>query len=129
MTLCQHTLLGGEPLGRALRILKLVRLGRLSETQQARVYVQAYSNGREQGFAVVVQDLMLAFAEHRRSDAIVVYVGRLADFSAPGNVPSDEVYRAAKLFEARRGLRAAEREAARYIQALVTHAAKRPVPR
>lgn len=55
-------------------------------------YVQAYSNGREQGYYIGGGDKVVAFSEFRNSDSIVVYVGERGTFSMQGNVPSDEAY-------------------------------------
>lgn len=60
-----------------------------------KLHVEAYVNGREQGFCLnnYTSNRKVSFSEDRRSDSIVVYFGFGNDFSMQGNVPSEEVYR------------------------------------
>lgn len=82
-----------DGLKRAARVLELVKLEALEH-----LYVMAYHNGRENGFAVRGWDRMWVFSEDRRSDYMVLYVGKATEFGA-GNVPSDKVYSAKRLLK------------------------------
>lgn len=63
------------------------------------ICVEDYVNCREQGFALASCDARkVAFSEFRRSDDIVVYFGKRADFAFNTNIPSEEVYESAKFF-------------------------------
>jgi hypothetical protein len=63
------------------------------------IAIESYVNCREQGFALAsCDDRKVAFSEFRRSDDIVVYFGKRADFAFNTNIPSDEVYESAKFF-------------------------------
>ena len=56
-------------------------------------FIEPYENGREKGFAIDVCDtIKVAFAEHRCSDDIVVYVGEAREFERGTNIPSEEVF-------------------------------------
>lgn len=77
------------------------------------LYLEPYLNGRECGFAIRItnnigSDKKIVFSETRRSDKIVVYVGRSTDFSMEGNSPSDEVYKNARYFPCLEFAKAAE---------------------
>ena len=65
-------------------------------------FLEPYKNGRERGWCLLTtkegHTKMVCFAEHRSSDAIVVYSGKSVEFSCGGNVPSDEVWKKAKTF-------------------------------
>lgn len=54
-------------------------------------YLEAYSNGREQGYCIASSsggaNWHCSFSEHRSSDSIVVYVGEFFDMA--GNIPSE----------------------------------------
>lgn len=63
-----------------------------------RFWIEAYSNGREQGYYLTNGHVGIAFSENRNSDSIVAYVGRSRDFSMQGNVPSDDIYQKKSLF-------------------------------
>jgi hypothetical protein len=115
-------------LKRAERILGMVKLGGLSKAEREEVCVRAYSNCREQGYAVTVNGLktklMLAFAECRGSDSIVVYVGEPKNFETAGNIPDENVYRnCAHYFSPVPTERAGELAAARFIETAVRKAA------
>jgi len=78
----------------------------MSKELQKDCTVEAYSNGREQGYSIicwssenVVKMLRVCFSEYRNSDDIVVYCGKHSDFSMAGNVPNDEVYANKKFFK------------------------------
>lgn len=60
--------------------------------------IEAYSNGREQGFALFLYKKKIAFSENRNSDDLVVYVGLQNEFDMAGNIPNERVYRIAKYF-------------------------------
>ena len=79
----------------------------LKEQDKFRKYlcVEAYSNGREQGFHIVGHipgsRIGISFSQNRNGEQIVVYVGTGAcDFTMQGNVPNDNVYKSAKYFPA-----------------------------
>lgn len=117
-------------LKRATRVLKLVDTSSLTRKEREEVVVEAYANGREHGYSVVVYGLgvtgmKLSFAENRNSDCIVVYIGKPLDFSMGGNIPDEQVYRhGAHYFSAASGEEAAEKAAAEFIQTRVVAAAK-----
>jgi hypothetical protein len=67
------------------------------DTDRDRVWLEAYSNCREQGFCLKTYDKVFCFSEYRNSDSIVVYVGHHWDFY-PANIPSDGTFAAAKFF-------------------------------
>ena len=61
--------------------------------------IEAYQNGREQGYSIVIYNTgffnkMIAFSENRNSDDIVVYVGEYSFQSI-----SDKAYNNAKYFK------------------------------
>ena len=58
-------------------------------------------NGRENGFAIYkpTTDKKVVISNDRRSDAIVVYSGKLTDFGMSGNNLSDNVYNHSKHFD------------------------------
>ena len=58
------------------------------------LYLEAYSNGREQGYSVWSTDnnRRVAFSEYRNADFIVVYPGVYSDFAMQGNVPNKPAY-------------------------------------
>jgi hypothetical protein len=69
--------------------------------------VEAYANGREQGYSIVQfaqlvpKGLVMrkvSFSENRNSDDIVVYAGKDSEFSMQGNVPGDKPYKERKFF-------------------------------
>ncbi|RDJ35726.1 MAG: hypothetical protein DWQ19_12985 [Crenarchaeota archaeon] len=60
--------------------------------------VEPYCNGREQGFALELNNKKVAFSEGRNSDYIVIYCGKSTDFS-DGNIPSEKVYTNRRLVE------------------------------
>jgi len=66
-----------------------------------RLYLELYSNGREQGYHIKNCDNQraISFSEHRNSDQIVVYHGGLVLFNMQGNVPNKEIYEQAKYFK------------------------------
>jgi hypothetical protein len=82
----------------AQTILSIIEL-KLDEADIGKHYIECYANGREHGFCIQHYQRCIAFSECRNSDQIVIYVGSPHDFSMAGNIPSDEVYRAAKFFD------------------------------
>jgi hypothetical protein len=81
-------------LGVAFKILDECRT--LSKNHHVDMWLEAYSNGREQGFNLTLTasglDRRVSFSEDRSSDSIVVYAGKYRDFSMLGNAPNDELY-------------------------------------
>jgi hypothetical protein len=66
--------------------------------------IQAYANGREQGFHIRICTKEgiwgVSFSEYRRSDSIVVYSSRKsAVFSMQGNCPDEDTYNQARFFK------------------------------
>lgn len=66
-------------------------------------YVEAYSNGREQGYHIKGwvdgQHVGMSFSEYRNTDSIVVYLGGSTDFSMHGNSPDEKAWKAARHFK------------------------------
>lgn len=62
------------------------------------VLMEAYVNGREQGFSIHYGSYKVSFSENRNSDNIVVYAGLSYKFSMQGNVPDETIYRDSKFF-------------------------------
>lgn len=52
-------------------------------------YLEAYVNGREQGYCLFNITHKVSFSQDRSCDNLVVYSGKHADFSGQGNVPYD----------------------------------------
>lgn len=70
--------------------------------------VEAYANGREQGYSIVglffngdkgVKCKRVCFSENRNSDMIVVYHGENHDFDVSSNIPNGDTYHNRKFFE------------------------------
>lgn len=63
---------------------------------QLTVRVERYSNGREQGYALVVETpveiLKFVFSENRSSDDLVLYWGPSNEFEDETNIPSENQY-------------------------------------
>ena len=90
----------------AQKVLRAVNAYSLPKEIVKRSYVDAYSNGREQGFCIhgyfEGESVVISFAENRNSDNIVVYVGRNNDlFFMQGNVPSEDAYKCKGCFAER----------------------------
>lgn len=78
------------------------------DEQVRELHIEPYLNGRESGFAVHFWNSFRAsrrlfnrkfvFTRCRNSDSIVVYESDDCGFSMQGNTPTEEVYRASKLF-------------------------------
>lgn len=86
----------------AAKVLKAVRKALPKDREERRLYLEAYSNGREQGYRLKVveagpREMNISFSENRNSDNIVVYMGY--NFAMQGNVPSEEAYRTAHCFD------------------------------
>lgn len=107
----------------SLMAWKDIDLKELSEEARNNIYVQSYSNGREQGFSVQAGDTRISFAEFRRTDDIAVYIGSFLKFSMQGNVPDEETYRKAEFISSGKSDRATEKMAARYIQEVIVREA------
>jgi len=73
----------------------------ISEEDKHVLYLEMYSNGREQGYHIKNFDnhQAVSFSENRCSDQIVVYRGSLVLFNMQGNVPNKEIYEHAKYFK------------------------------
>lgn len=78
----------------AMAVLSIVK----AKWSDDSIILEMYSNGREQGFALLRANLKVVFSENRRTDDVVVYAGKSSDFSMQGNVPSEEVYKNKRLF-------------------------------
>lgn len=87
----QNLLLGflKEGLARSLKVLARVKV---PADFKDWVYIEAYANGREHGFAICGFNRKLVFSESRNSDSMVLYIGKVTDFSMAGNVPSEKTY-------------------------------------
>jgi len=85
--------------GKARKVLAAVkRLAKKSKDDSV-MLVDIYANCREQGFHLAsCDDCAVSFSEFRRSDNIVVYVGKRKDFAFNTHIPSEEVYENAKFF-------------------------------
>lgn len=69
------------------------------------LWVEAYSNGREQGFAIfratskTMSARYIMFSESRGSDRIVIYDNGDKSPNMQGNTPSEEAYKKATYFD------------------------------
>jgi len=96
----------------AMKVLAIVR-NRLKGKKLGKFnspWVEAYDNCREQGFTIQDSDLHICFSEYRNSDSIVVYScvfgdtlkidgnGRAESYPFPTNIPTDGMWRSAKMF-------------------------------
>jgi hypothetical protein len=84
-------------------LLSVVNSNLDEEIDWSRFWVESYANGREQGYCICGsrngETIGIAFAEHRNSDNIVVYVGEgYSAFSMQGNTPSQKVWEDSKFF-------------------------------
>jgi hypothetical protein len=80
------------------RIAEDERRGKDNSTEDY-VFVETYSNCREQGFAIKAHDsAKVAWSECRNSDQIVVYFGKAKDFEFNTNIPSEKSYKNARYF-------------------------------
>ena len=89
----------------AMKTLNLIKKRVKLFSKDGHIWVEAYSNGREQGFCLVNCDkeVKIAFSENRNSDDLVVYVGKSSHFDGvgfdmQGNVPNEGVYANKKFF-------------------------------
>jgi hypothetical protein len=74
-------------------ILSLVDY-RMPDAMRDQVWVEAYANGREQGYHLATtSSRCVSFSEGRNHDGIVIYRGTTLDFSMQGNTPNDRAYR------------------------------------
>lgn len=74
-------------------VLKIVRSA-LRKTSQ-RIVVEAWSNGREQGYYLsghISSSRGCCFAQQRNSDTIVVVFGKTTEFDVTTNMPSDKLW-------------------------------------
>lgn len=81
-------------------VLALV-VNELDDSEVREINVEPYLNGRESGFAIHFWSgkNKLVFSRARNSDYVVVYEGRVNDFSMQGNSLTDEIYRNGRYFE------------------------------
>lgn len=86
----------------AQKVLNEVQEIGISKKIAENCYIEAYCNGREQGYCLHFRNpkhkiVSIMFSEYRRSDNIVVYV----DYDSPtiNNIPSEESYHEANMFE------------------------------
>lgn len=57
------------------------------------VYIDAYSNTREQGYHLIAYPLASSFSENRNSDDLIMYFGNAySDFDRQGNIPNEASY-------------------------------------
>lgn len=73
------------------KVLKIVEKA-LRKTKQ-RITVEAWSNGREQGYYLsghLAGGRGCCFAQQRNSDSIVVVFGKTTEFDVTTNMPNDE---------------------------------------
>jgi hypothetical protein len=78
-------------------VLALI-FNQLTDNEVKELNVEPYLNGRESGFAVHFWtrngiDRKFAFSRNRNSDDIVIYEGKIHDFSMQGNGLTEEIYR------------------------------------
>lgn len=91
-----------ENLRVASKVLSLVNKIGVARLNGDDCWIESYSNGREQGYAIKVWPrhasfaTWLCFSEFRCSDDIVVYEG--PHFSVQGNIPTQQAKDAAKFF-------------------------------
>lgn len=71
----------------------------LVDNEEKNFHLDPYCNGRERGWCITVfknkaknKIKQVVFSEFRNTDEIVVYCGKVGDFTMAGNVPSDKVY-------------------------------------
>ncbi len=57
-----------------------------------------YVNGRERGYIIKTFKFAVAFAENRNSDDIVIYHGKVGDFTLNGSLQNDKIYESAVYF-------------------------------
>ena len=74
------------------------------------LYLQTYSNCREQGYCLwnIKAGKKVSFSEYRNSDSIVVYSDDTIAFSMQGNTPSEEAYERKLFFDYNEYYKAAE---------------------
>lgn len=74
------------------------------DDEMTRLYVRSFRNGREEGFAAEYHDLTqsttphVAWAQHKISDAIVVYAGASTQFDFCTGLPDDALFDTAQFF-------------------------------
>jgi len=85
----------------SMQIAKDVLDGVIQEGNLTNLYgsIEAYQNGREQGYSIVVENAvlrlyMISFAQFEKSDDIVIYTGLYT-----GCAITDEAYNNAKFFK------------------------------
>ena len=82
-------------------VLALVELSlQNSRVDKGSLWLEAYSNCREQGYCIVSLSLRdpryISFSENRNDDSVVVYVG---DKVGTGNCPTEETYKSRRYFQ------------------------------
>jgi hypothetical protein len=108
-------------LNRAKKVLAYVNK-HLPSRIRKQGWIEAYSNGREQGLHIkfyggVATTVSFSFSEYRNSDDIVVYTGEQTSvmrFAMQGNVPNEEIYKN-KMFFNTKGNKSGEEQAGEYI--------------
>lgn len=66
--------------------------------EDVEIYLDMYSNCREQGYSIYYDGKRVSFSVNRNSDDIVVYCGKDSEFTN-GNIPNDDIYNQAKYFK------------------------------
>jgi len=80
-------------------------LGEAESETEARVIVECWSNGREQGYFLrkfpvsELNQYCVCFAQQRNSDELVVLCGPLDCFDITTNMPNKEIWSQQKCFE------------------------------
>lgn len=84
-----------------MEIANRVLVGLIQVSNDANLYLEAYSNGREQGYNItnMLNSRRVSFGEYRNADIIAIYCGMYSDFSMQGNAPNEQVYHNARFFE------------------------------
>lgn len=68
-------------------------------------YIEAWSNGREQGYAIKLMERRdlddwqtCVFAQQRSSDQVIMIAGSALEFDVSTNMPSEKIWSTAKYF-------------------------------
>lgn len=61
----------------------------INEEQADLLLIESFSNGREQGLICRSNNKIIAVAQYRTSDAIVIYYGKSINFDITTNLPDD----------------------------------------
>ena len=95
------------------RVLTMVRFILGKEEGKAKVGLEVWANGREQGYCLSIHKMpsgviKLVFAQHRSSESILVICSLDDHFDSISNNPNEAAWKRAKSFES-------DRDAAKYI--------------